>query len=49
MVTYGCLTLLFLFVIVKSILYYTRRTHIVAPQELDKRLLKLINDEERAL
>lgn len=49
MVTYGCITLLFLFVIVKSILYYTRRHHIVAPQELDTRLLKLINDEERTL
>lgn len=47
MVTYGCLALLFLFVIVKSIIYYTRRTHIVAPQELDRRLLNLINNEER--
>ncbi|GAA0134779.1 hypothetical protein YSY43_16190 [Paenibacillus sp. YSY-4.3] len=47
MVTYGCLTLLFLFAIVKSVLYYTRRGHIVAPQELDAQLLQLINHEER--
>lgn len=47
MVTYGCLTLLFLFVITKSILYYTRRNHIVASQELDAQLLQLINHEKR--
>lgn len=47
MVTYGCLTLLFLFVIIKSFIYYSRRNQIVAPPELDKRLLQLINSEER--
>ncbi|WP_187386498.1 hypothetical protein [Paenibacillus ihumii] len=47
MVTYGCLTLLFLFAIVKSVLYYKRREQIIAPEELDAQLLQLINHEER--
>lgn len=49
MVTYGCLALLFLFVIIKSYIYYFRRNQIVAPAELDRKLLKLINSEEREL
>ncbi|KFN11507.1 hypothetical protein DJ90_3746 [Paenibacillus macerans] len=47
MVTYGCLVLLFLFAIIKSCIYYSRRNRIVAPPELDRRLLQLINSEER--
>ncbi len=46
MVTYGCLTLLFLFTIVKSIFYYTRKDHIIAPEEIETQLLQLINHEE---
>ncbi|GAA0374289.1 hypothetical protein GCM10008933_01800 [Paenibacillus motobuensis] len=49
MVTYGCLILLFLFVIIKSIIYYSRRKQIIPPTDLDKKLLKLINHEERVL
>ncbi|WP_268238224.1 hypothetical protein [Paenibacillus aceti] len=38
---------MFLFVIIKSILYYTRRNNIIAPEELDEQLLQLINHKER--
>lgn len=49
MVTYACLALMFLFVIIKSLIYYSRRKQIIAPVELDRKLLTLINHEEREL
>ena len=49
MVTYACLILLFLFVVIKSFIYYSRRKQVIAPAELDRKLLKLINNEEREL
>lgn len=49
MVTYACLILMFLFVVIKSFIYYSRRKQIIAPAELDRKLLTLINHEEREL
>ncbi len=49
MVTYACLILMFLFVVIKSFIYYSRRKQIIAPAELDSKLLTLINHEEREL
>lgn len=45
MVTYGCLALLVLLVSIKSIITYRQSKQRIDLQELDNRLLHLINDE----
>lgn len=43
MITYVCLAVLFLFVIAKTIIYWRRNRNLIAPEELDRRLVLQIN------
>ncbi|UHA75108.1 hypothetical protein [Paenibacillus sp. 481] len=45
MIGYGFLSILFLFVVVKLIISYYHRKHTPAPEEIDRRLLAMLNPE----
>ncbi len=46
MIAYGCLGILFLFVVIRIILYYTHRKRPFPREEIDRQVLALINDRQ---
>ncbi|WP_433945172.1 hypothetical protein [Paenibacillus sp. SN-8-1] len=44
MIAYGCIGILFLFVLIRTILYYYHRKHPFPQEEIDRQVLSIIND-----
>ncbi|MEK5639460.1 MULTISPECIES: hypothetical protein [Paenibacillus] len=47
MIAYGCLAVLFLFVLIKSVNYFRRQKNAPLPEELDETLLTIANPGDR--
>ncbi|MFE0556223.1 hypothetical protein ACFW1P_09910 [Paenibacillus sp. NPDC058910] len=45
MITYGCLGILFLFVIIKITAYFKRKKNAPTPEQLHQTLLEVVNSE----
>ncbi|MBP2000800.1 hypothetical protein J2Z69_001831 [Paenibacillus shirakamiensis] len=44
MITYGCIGILFLFVLVRSLIYRSKRKHRLSLEEIDRELLAIVNE-----
>lgn len=45
MIAYGCLGILFLFIVIKSFTYYNRQKTAPTPEDLDETLLTIANSQ----
>lgn len=46
MIAYGCIGILFLFVLIRIIIYYTHRKRPFPLEEIDRQVLSIINDRQ---